>query len=95
MITITGFLEIPYRPVFLEKEGTKLSVFPNTLLRKQIQFPKRRVFCFLECRTMEKVQKPSNSVCNTPSSDPLRENMMFRLYNNAVPSAGMILWQWF
>jgi hypothetical protein len=29
--------------------------------RKQIQFPKRRVFCFLDYRTMEKVQKPSNS----------------------------------
>jgi hypothetical protein len=29
--------------------------------RKQIQFPKRCVFYFLEYRTMDKVQKPSNS----------------------------------
>jgi hypothetical protein len=29
--------------------------------RKQIQFPKSLVFYFLECRTMEEVQKSSNS----------------------------------
>jgi hypothetical protein len=40
--------------------------------RKQIQFPKRCVFSFLEYRTMLKVQEPSNSVCCTPSSDPFR-----------------------
>jgi hypothetical protein len=27
--------------------------------RKQIQFPKRRAFYFVECRTIDKVQKPS------------------------------------
>jgi hypothetical protein len=31
-----------------------------------------RVFYSLEYRTMEKVQKPSNSVCYTPSSEPFR-----------------------
>jgi hypothetical protein len=40
--------------------------------RKQIQFPKRCVLCFLEYRRMEKVQKPSNSVCYTRSSEPFR-----------------------
>jgi hypothetical protein len=40
--------------------------------RKQIQFPKRRVFYSLEYRTTEKVQNPSNSVCSTPSSVPFR-----------------------
>jgi hypothetical protein len=30
--------------------------------RKEIQFPKRRVFYLLNYRTMEEVQKPSNSV---------------------------------
>jgi hypothetical protein len=30
---------------------------------KQIQFPKGCVFCFLEFRTMNKVQNPSNSEC--------------------------------
>jgi hypothetical protein len=39
---------------------------------KRIQFPKRRVFYFLVYRTMEKVQKPSNSECYTPSSVPFR-----------------------
>jgi hypothetical protein len=32
----------------------------------------RRVFCFLDYRTMEKVQNPSNSVCYTLSSEPFR-----------------------
>jgi hypothetical protein len=31
--------------------------------QKQIQFPKHCVFLYLEFRTMDKVQKPSNSVC--------------------------------
>jgi hypothetical protein len=43
-----------------------------TWRRKQIQFPKRRVFCSLEYRTMDKVQKPSNSVCHPPLSEPFR-----------------------
>jgi hypothetical protein len=42
--------------------------------RKQIQFPKRRIFYFLEYRTMGKVHKPSNSVCYTASSEPFRTN---------------------
>jgi hypothetical protein len=47
-------------------EGPKWGVFSNfTWGRKQIQFPKRRVFYSLEYRTMEKVQKPSNSVLYT------------------------------
>jgi hypothetical protein len=45
---------------------------PLTLRRKQIQLPKHLVFCFLEYRAMEKVQKPSKSECYTPSSEPLR-----------------------
>jgi hypothetical protein len=42
--------------------------------RKQIRFPKRRVFYFLEYRTMEKVHKPSNSDCYTPPTE------LFRIY---------------
>jgi hypothetical protein len=34
--------------------------------------PKRRVFYYLEFRTIEEVQKPSNSVCHPPSSEPFR-----------------------
>jgi hypothetical protein len=37
------------------------SILPFTSGRKQIQFPKRRVFYSLEYMTMEKVQKRSNS----------------------------------
>jgi hypothetical protein len=40
--------------------------------RKQIQFPKHRVFYSLEYQTMEKVQKPSNSVFYTPLSEQFR-----------------------
>jgi hypothetical protein len=50
---------------------------PLTRGRKQIQFPKSCVFCFLEYRTMDVVQKPSNSVCYTLSSEP------FRIYQNS------------
>jgi hypothetical protein len=40
--------------------------------RHQIQFPKRRIFYFVEYRTMEKDQQPSNSECDTPSPEPFR-----------------------
>jgi hypothetical protein len=45
---------------------------PFTWGRKQIQFLKRRVFYSPEYQMTEKVQKPSNSVCYTPSSEPFR-----------------------
>jgi lipocalin len=56
-----------------------------TWRRKLIQFPKRRVFCFLEYRTMEKVQKPNNSVYCTPSS----ENLW--IYNKTVVEEYILL----
>jgi hypothetical protein len=37
-----------------------------------MQFPKRRIFYFLEHRTMGKDQNPSNVVCYTSSSEPFR-----------------------
>jgi hypothetical protein len=43
---------------------------PFTWGWKQFQLPKRRVFYSLEYRTMGKVQKPSNPLCYTPSSEP-------------------------
>jgi hypothetical protein len=51
----------------LEKANLSL-----TCGRKQILFPKHHVFYLLEYRMMEKVQKPSNSVCYTTSSEPFR-----------------------
>jgi hypothetical protein len=48
------------------------SFSPFTWGRKQVQFPKCRVFYSLEYRSMKKVQKSSNSVCYTPSSEPFR-----------------------
>jgi hypothetical protein len=48
--------------------------------RKQIQFPKRHVFYSLEYRTMEKVQKPSNSMCYTPLSEPFRIYKIIYIY---------------
>jgi hypothetical protein len=57
----------------LSKGPNWVGVFPpHTWGEKQIQFPKRRVFLSLEYRTMEKVQKPSNCDCDTPSSEPYR-----------------------
>jgi hypothetical protein len=47
----------------ISKGPSWVGVFsPFTWGRKQIQFPRRRVLYFLEHRTMEKVQKPSNSM---------------------------------
>jgi hypothetical protein len=37
--------------------------------------------CFPECQTMEKVQKPSTSVCYTPSSEPFRIYILYYLVN--------------
>jgi hypothetical protein len=46
--------------------------------RKQIRFPKRCVFLFVEIPTMDKVQKPSSNECYTPSSEPFRKkNVVF------------------
>jgi hypothetical protein len=49
-----------------------------------LDFFRRPIFLTLEYRTMEKVQKPSNSECYTPSSEPFRKKIMFIL--NAVYS---------
>jgi hypothetical protein len=50
-----------------------------------MQFPKRRVCSFflvtIKIRTMDKVQKPSNSVCYTPSSEPYRIYMSTCIFN--------------
>jgi hypothetical protein len=50
--------------------------FPFTWGRKH---PLSETSCFysLEYRTMEKVQKPSNSVCYRPPSEPFRINTMY------------------
>jgi hypothetical protein len=67
------------------KTPIQLGAFsPLTWGRKQIQFPKCRVFYFLEYRTMEKVQKPSNSECYTPSSESL-ESIFIRCINKINP----------
>jgi hypothetical protein len=45
------------------------------------------MFYFLEYRTMENVQKPSNSVCYTPSPEPFRiYHLIFLLVTNMVHS---------
>jgi hypothetical protein len=46
---------------------------------KQIQFPTRYVFQYLEFRTMDKVHKRSNSDCYKPSSEPCRFSSEIRL----------------
>jgi hypothetical protein len=58
--------------VFGPFHGPVFYKIENTTFRKEIQFPKRRVFYFVEYRTMVKVEKSSNSVCYTPSSEPVR-----------------------
>jgi hypothetical protein len=47
-------------------------ISPFTWGQKQIQLPKRCILQFFEYRTMGKVQKPSNSECYTPSSEPFK-----------------------
>jgi hypothetical protein len=51
--------------------GTQQSKYLPLLIRrrKQIQFAKRYVFWYLEFRTMDRVQKASNSEYYTPLSD--------------------------
>jgi hypothetical protein len=49
----TKLLDFVHRPDVYKPE--------NTMFRKQIQFPKRCVFCFVELRTMDKVQKLSSN----------------------------------
>jgi hypothetical protein len=49
----TKLLEFVHRPDFYKPE--------NTTFRKEIQFPKRCVFWFVEIRTMDKVQKLSSN----------------------------------
>jgi hypothetical protein len=46
---------------------------------------KRRVFYSLEYRMMEKVQKPSNFVCYTPSSEPCRIYLLLSVLYNEFP----------
>jgi hypothetical protein len=46
-----------------ESPFCKWNVPPHTWGRKQIQFPKPRVFYFLEHHTMKKIQKPTNFKC--------------------------------
>jgi hypothetical protein len=47
-------------------------VFPLHLRIETDPVSETSCFYFVEHRTMEKVQKPSNSVCYTPSSEPFR-----------------------
>jgi hypothetical protein len=58
----------------LFKGPNRIWFFPFFLFtwgRRQIQPPKRRVFCLLKIRTMDKVQKPI-SLIQQPSSEPFR-----------------------
>jgi hypothetical protein len=55
----------------LQVKGEKTPTQLGPLERANLQFPKRRVFCSLEYRTLEKVQKLSNSVLYTIDRTPL------------------------
>jgi hypothetical protein len=50
-------------------EGETPTLF-RPLERANLQFPKRCVFYFLEYQKVDRVQKPCNSECYTPSSEP-------------------------
>jgi hypothetical protein len=67
-LSMTKILGFFHRPVFYELESFRKWTYflpqvwgKDTWGRKQIQFPKRRVFKFLEHRMMKKVQKLINS----------------------------------
>jgi hypothetical protein len=81
ILGITGFsdfVDCLLLRLALSKGPNIVDVFPLTWGQKQIQFSKR-VFYFLEYWMMDIVQKPCNSECYTPSSEP------FGIY--------LILWQ--
>jgi hypothetical protein len=59
------------------KASNRVGVSPLTWKRKQIQFPKRCVFYFLEYRTMDEVRKPSYSEYYTPSSEHFRIYLLY------------------
>jgi hypothetical protein len=80
ILRITGFLDSVHRPVFSKLENTtfrKPHLFPSSddggetpILFGPLQRANRNH------RTTLKAQKPSNSECYTPSSEP------FRIYQN-------------
>jgi hypothetical protein len=63
--------------------------------RKQIHFPRRRVPCSVKYRTIEKVQKPSYSVCYTPSSESFRIHIcaVWLSIVNSTNKAERITWR--
>jgi hypothetical protein len=54
---------------------------PHLHLRTKTD-PVSETSCSLECQTMEKVRKPTNSVCYTPSSEPFRIYSPFSFCTN-------------
>jgi hypothetical protein len=70
-VNMTGVVQ--WLRLALSKGPNWVSVFSPLHLRTETD-PVFETSCFysLECRTMEKVQKRSNSVCYTPSSEPFR-----------------------
>jgi hypothetical protein len=57
----------------LSKGPIRVGVFlplPEDGNRSSVQLPKRLFSSYLEFRTIGKVQKPSDSECYTPSSEP-------------------------
>jgi hypothetical protein len=66
--TLLGPLEttnLKWLRLALSKGPKRVGVSFLTWGRKQVQFPKHSVYQYLESRTMDKVQKPSNSVLYT------------------------------
>jgi hypothetical protein len=78
--------------------GTHLSWYlpppPLTWIRKQLQFPKRSVFQFLQYRTIGKGQKPNNSrfrlgLKNTRRNESLRvtSGSILKFFNHGITCA--------
>jgi hypothetical protein len=61
----------------LSKGPNRVGVLPSPEDGNRL-FPKRCAFCYFELRTMDKVQKTSDSECCTPLSEPF--GFLLKLY---------------
>jgi hypothetical protein len=60
--------------------------------RKQIQFPKRRIFQYLEFRTMDEVHKRSDSECYKPPSEAFSFQLVLSVSSRSMTESTV---EWF
>jgi hypothetical protein len=59
-----------------DRKGGRNLCYKHNQQNRVHEHPCKETSCSLEYQTMEKVQKPSNSMCYAPSSEPFRTNFI-------------------